>query len=417
MTLPCLRRWSHRRTIALHAGALLATMALAACGGESSGGSGETDAPDAAQGDASVATRGPQAVAVTGCDGANLLAWPAAPGLDDSNLLRGPWPVGARTVTLAGLTSEVWYPAKPGSEAGVARVAYDLRTWLPESEKAKIPDAKAPMLDCDCHRDLPLDDAHGPYPAIVFIHGTAGFRAQSMSLMTAWASHGFVVVAADHPLIVLSDALQLKLGADQPGDARKLLAALRSKDPALGPLAASIDVDQLAVAGHSAGGNATGQLGGEAGVRVAMPMAAGGVDPAHPATATVILGGSDDGIVPFTKTTAGFEATSGSKWLVGLAGAGHLAFSDLCVLGVADGGLMGVAETYGLTLPAGTKPLFAKLATDGCKPGQMAPERGWRLTVAATLPVLRQTLHCQAGATAAIAPLTSAPDVSDLRMP
>ena len=371
------------------------------------------DAADAAS-DAAV---GPTAVAIGGCDGAKLLAWPVAPGLDDPTLLRGPWPVGARTITVAGLTTEVWYPAKPGSEVGIERVGYDLRTWLPEAEKSKIPDAQAPKLDCDCHRDLPLDDAHGPYPAIVFIHGTAGFRAQSMSLMTAWASHGFIVVAADHPLIVLSDMLQLKLGADQPGDARKLLAAIRGRDSALGAIGAAIDVQQLAVSGHSAGGNATGQLGGEAGVRVAIPMAAGGVDPAHNVTATVVLGGADDGIVPFAKTKAGFDATVGDKWLLGLAGAGHLAFSDLCVIGAADGGLLGVADKYGITLPPGTGPLFAKLATDGCKPGQMAPERGWRLSVAATLPVLRQTLHCQAGAASAVGGLTGVADVSELQAP
>ncbi len=413
MPLPCLRRRPRLGPSSAGLALLLACLALAACGGASASASGD----DVTQGDATDAVTGPKAVDVTGCDGAALLAWPAAPGLDEPALLHGPWPVGARTLTIAGLTTEVWYPARPGSEAGVARVAYDLRTWLPESEKAKIPDAKAPKLDCDCHRDLPLDDGHGPYPAIVFIHGTAGFRAQSMSLMTAWASHGFVVVAADHPLIVLSDALQLKLGADQPGDARKLLAALRARDPALGDLGAAVAIAQLAVAGHSAGGNATGQLGGEAGVRVAMPMAAGGVDPAHPVTATVVLGGVDDGIVPFAKTIAGFEASKGDRWLLGLAGAGHLAFSDLCVIGAAEGGLLGVAETYGITLPPGTGPLFAKLATDGCKPGQMQPERGWRLSVAATLPVLRQTLHCQAGAAAAVGALTGVADVSELRTP
>ncbi len=358
-----------------------------------------------------------KAETVTGCGGAKLLSWSKAPALADEGLLRGPWPVGARTVTLAGLTTEIWYPAKPGSEKGQPRVAYDLRTWLPAGEQGKIPDANAPKLDCDCARDLPADADHGPYPVIVFVHGTAGFRAQSMSLMTAWASHGFIVVAADHPKIVLSDALQLILGADQPGDARALLAAVRSRDAALGPLATLVYPAQLAVAGHSAGGNATGMVGGEAGVRVAIPMASGGVDPATSVTATVVLGGVDDDVVPYSKTQKGYEATVGSKWLLGLKGAGHLAFSDLCVIGASDGGLLGVANKYGITLPPGTGPLFEKLASDGCKPGQMAPERGWRLSVAATLPVLRQVLHCQAGAAAAFSKLASEPDVSEARAP
>lgn len=353
------------------------------------------------------------AVEAKGCDGAKLLAPPQPPGVDDDALLRGPWPVGARTVEIAGLTVEVWYPAKPGSAQGVPRRAYDLRSWLPASEQSKIPDAEAPRLDCDCHADLPVDDAHGPYPAVVFIHGTAGFRAQSMSICTAWASHGFVVIAADHPKIVLSDALQLKLGADQVGDARKLLAALRSKDAALGPVAAVVDGARLGVSGHSAGGMATGALGDEANVQVAIPMAAEGVDPAHPVTATVVLGGIDDGVVKWSRTKEGYAATVGSKWLAGLAGAGHLAFSDLCIIGKEQGGLLGVAQTYGITLPPGTAPLFEKLATDGCKPGQMAPERGIRLSVAASLPVLRQQLHCQAGAAQAFAAVQGAADIGE----
>src|SRR5689334_10943016 len=49
---------------------------------------------------------------VPGCAGGSFLPVPK----DTS--LPGPWPVGARTVTIGGLTVEVWYPAELGSEAG-----------------------------------------------------------------------------------------------------------------------------------------------------------------------------------------------------------------------------------------------------------------------------------------------------------
>ena len=43
----------------------------------------------------------------------------------------GPWPVGARTIDVDGLTVEVWYPALPGSEQNLAPHVYDLREHLP----------------------------------------------------------------------------------------------------------------------------------------------------------------------------------------------------------------------------------------------------------------------------------------------
>ncbi|HEX9104448.1 MAG TPA: hypothetical protein VF997_19690, partial [Polyangia bacterium] len=98
---------------------------------------------------------------------------------------------------LAGLTTEVWYPAKLGSDAGKSKIVYDIREHLPPADAAKIPDSDNPPQDCDCFRDLPIDDGHGPYPLVVFIHGTAAFRTQSLTFMTHWASRGFIVVSAD----------------------------------------------------------------------------------------------------------------------------------------------------------------------------------------------------------------------------
>ncbi|MGO8991732.1 MAG: hypothetical protein ACLQVI_00280 [Polyangiaceae bacterium] len=102
-----------------------------------------------------------------GCGGAMFLARPSDPGAP------GPWAVGAHTSTIAGLTTEIWYPAKWGSDACQPQVTYDIRLDLPASQQGKIPDAANPLQYCDCYRDLPIDDTHGPYPVITFIHGTA----------------------------------------------------------------------------------------------------------------------------------------------------------------------------------------------------------------------------------------------------
>lgn len=133
----------------------------------------------------------PPLVEVEGCEGTTLYEAPS----DTSK--PGPWKVGARTLALGDLVVEAWYPAEPGSTGEV--VKYDIRDYLPASEKAKIPDDVAPLQTCDCERDLPVDAERGPFPVIIFVHGTAGFRSQSLELTTHWASRGFVVLAADHP--------------------------------------------------------------------------------------------------------------------------------------------------------------------------------------------------------------------------
>jgi hypothetical protein len=100
----------------------------------------------------------PTGAQAEGCDGARLLAVP------EDTSLPGPWPVGARTVVFNGLTLEVWYPATPGSEVDMTPIEYDIRSSLPDSEQAKVPDESNPWQPCDCYRDLPLDADHGPYP-------------------------------------------------------------------------------------------------------------------------------------------------------------------------------------------------------------------------------------------------------------
>ncbi|MBL8718411.1 MAG: hypothetical protein JNL79_20685 [Myxococcales bacterium] len=170
---------------------------LGACGGSTT----PTDVADTGADLGTTDTSDAPSSSEITCDGSKLLAVPT----DTSQ--RGPWPVGAKTVTLAGLVTEVWYPAVVGSDAGKTKLQYDIRKHLPPADAAKIPDADNPLQACDCYADLPMDTAHGPYPLVLFIHGTAAFRTQSASQATHWASRGFVVVAADHPGIGLQDIL------------------------------------------------------------------------------------------------------------------------------------------------------------------------------------------------------------------
>jgi dienelactone hydrolase len=327
------------------------------------------------------------------CEGAQTLAPPADYGA------RGPWPVGARTVTVNGLTTEVWYPAQLGSEAGQERAVYDIRKHLPDADAAKIPDADNPWQVCDCFRDLPLDESHGPYPVVLFIHGTAGFRTQSLTFMTHWASRGFVVVASDHPKIMLKDALQFMFGGDQAGDARKVLDVLAAPAGELAFLAGRIDMNRVGMVGHSAGGGAISGFGTRPGVRVLVPMASRGVGAGT--MSSLIMGGMDDGIAQYSQVKQGFGAAQPKKRLVGIEKAGHLAFSDLCFIGRDQGGILQIALDHGVMV----NQLIASLARDGCMEGQLSAERGWEIINWATAAVLEESLLCG----------TPAPNLGDIQ--
>lgn len=328
-----------------------------------------------------------------GCGDTVLLQVPSDPST------KGPWPVGARTIVLSTYTVEVLYPALPGSEQGKTKIQYDVREHLPAEERNKIPETKAPFQPCDCYRDLPPDLKRGPYPVVWFIHGTAGFRTQSLQHMQHWASRGFVVMSADHPGINLSDVLQLKIQFGKQGeDMRILLKALREQPASLSFFQNRLDLGRMAISGHSAGGSALTDLGDEKGVLVLIPMAAGGVNTEKPPTSTLILGGMEDGIVPYTRQQEGYKNSPKTKRLVGLKKAGHLAFSDLCVIGKEQGGLLKIAKDSGVKIPDVFGALIDTLATDGCKEGQLDPQKGWEIIHYTSSAVLEETLHCSANA-------------------
>ena len=147
---------------------------------------------------------------------ANLLPNPANPAA------RGPYPVSAALLpggyggAERNFTVQVFYPAAPGSELapGVANFSLDVLQFLPPGIATKVKPSLLPHPQYPgMFAGLPpawqgaarwqrgAQDEQGElptgFPAIVFVHGTAGWRSQSLSLVSHWASRGFVVAAAD----------------------------------------------------------------------------------------------------------------------------------------------------------------------------------------------------------------------------
>src|SRR6185369_2678714 len=102
----------------------------------------------------------------------------------------GPYVPGVRVITFTKqsavdpgetrvLDTDIWYPAPPGSapvDGGLDGVV-----------------------------DAPVDPSGGPYPVVMFSHGSCGHPNQSSFLWPLVASYGFVVVAPPHPGNTLYD--------------------------------------------------------------------------------------------------------------------------------------------------------------------------------------------------------------------
>ena len=102
----------------------------------------------------------------------------------------------------------------------------------------------------------------GPFPVVLFSHGYAGFPEQSADLVTHLASWGFVVIAPDHVERSLSGLLGTAAkGVAQPrrtprSSPRRSMPPIADAEDGSSPLHDLMDLDQVAVAGHSAGAGA-----------------------------------------------------------------------------------------------------------------------------------------------------------------
>lgn len=219
---------------------------------------------------------------------------PPAPG--------GPYAVGTLTVVLSDpqrqeiysaasgeprrILLQLWYPAQ--AQPGVRPAA-----WI---EEAQMPPAIArylglPGFFLDHARlvqthslpQAPLAPAGGPFPVVLFSHGWSGFRGQNTHQMEELASQGYVLAALQHPygalLTIFPDGSQapknpdalptgapldvLDPAADRLADqwagdmalALDSLAAWNQNDPS-GRFTGRLELERVAVMGHSTGGGA-----------------------------------------------------------------------------------------------------------------------------------------------------------------
>ncbi len=373
--------------------------------GTSSGADSVTSA-GSSSGAASGSTTGvPDDQNTDACEGATMRAKP------NDTALRGPWPVGARTVDIGGRTVEVFYPAAEPPTGDPVR--FDIREALPPDEAAKINDEQNPWQICDCGRDLAVDDAFGPYPVILFVHGTAGWRTQSLRHLTHWASRGFVVLTADHPGLMLRDILAPLCGGEAAprnlnADLEVMLAAVRGETDELNDFASVMDAARIGMTGHSAGGSAVGPYGEDA--QVIVPLSAGPTVAGGTALqSSLTLGGTADSVVAYSNLQSGYEASASPKRLIGISNAGHLVPSEICTASNEAGqNLLEIAGETGVCGAAAAGFLFQ------CSDDLLADETGWAIVEYATSAAFEETLHCSPVGTANLDVMqTLYPDVAE----
>ncbi len=166
---------------------------------------------------------------------------------------RGAHAVGTRELSLESLPAiTIWYPAAR-VQGQPPRATYQYGILRGEGR---------------AYRDGQPDKSGAPYPLIIFSHGLGGARIQSVFYAEHLASHGFVVIAADHPGSAFADLLSGRAERILESFARRPLEVLQLLDYAVQLnaedelLRGMIDTETVGVSGHSFGGYTALAAGG-----------------------------------------------------------------------------------------------------------------------------------------------------------
>ena len=301
----------------------------------------------------------------------------AAPPLEPLELPSDPAasgvPVGVRTVERAGVTIEIWYPASD-AVAGDAGEPVDFMGFVPDSVTDVLGDLALPVVETTAVRDAPARNMGTRVPAVVFSHGFGGTRLQSIDFAEHLASRGYIVAAADHPGRMLGDVLPCLFspplegcnltgfGSDPAVEQVPVVVDALDELAADGFLLGTVDMEQLGMSGHSAGGSTTSAMG-DAEPRFDALLSMAAPASTERAVPTLLLDGTCDGVIPTESVDEAF-ATLAEGERVRILGAGHLAFSDLCTLELgrlANELLAGRDDVNESLLPQ-----LVALGTDGC---------------------------------------------------
>jgi dienelactone hydrolase len=294
----------------------------------------------------------------------------------------GPFAAGVTTLQLPGGPVDVWYPVDRSAAVGHPRVAYDLRDWFPPGLAARVPIG---MSFTTAAYGGVAASKRGPFPLVLFAAGLYSFRDQS-TFLTSWlASWGFVVASPEFTAHNLTEFFT-DLGAKPPAGPSDYQVLLDTETLVLGDSAGGVGVlanlvrpGTVGIVGHSLGGLDAIQFAGRPEVAVYVALAAGSSPPPPdlPAKPSLYMTGSEDRDVMPAWVKATYDAAPPPKKFVSLPTAGHLAFTDLCLINPGHGGVGAIGPALDMSLPVGAP--FIGRAVDGCGPGNLPAMAGFAI--------------------------------------
>lgn len=257
----------------------------------------------------------------------------------------GPYRVGRQVVEMTDssrnrtLTVDVWYPAPADATGAMSRYSF-LPTVYFDSTRAL---------------DAPPVAPGGPFPLVVYSHGSGGLRYVSTFFTEVLASHGFVVIAPDHTGNTAVDQIAgTEVSRDQNAinrvaDVDFVIGAMLARSAAAGdPFAGSVDPDRVGITGHSFGGftalaapvgytNALGSVPPDPRIKAVVAMAPYSeiIDDKGLSALdvpTMLITGTKDTTTPIKPMTVRpWEMVKGRPLIrVDVVGAGHQSFTDVC---------------------------------------------------------------------------------------
>ena len=165
--------------------------------------------------------------------------------------------------------------AVPGASSPIAP------SYAPDRKLLATDFVRFDWHDATRDRDVPVKiyfpgESSSPFPVIVFSHGLGGTREGYEYLGRQWAANGYVSVHVQHvgsddsawrgqaePMKAMKQAASLQNSIDRPKDVSFVvdqLTQLNKSDPKLKD---RLDLDQLAIAGHSFGAQTSMLIAGQ----------------------------------------------------------------------------------------------------------------------------------------------------------
>ena len=166
----------------------------------------------------------------------------------------GPYRVGRQVITITSHTGrsrtiDVWYPANATATGRLSTYVGPAFSGLASTGRAldRVPVAKG-----------------GPFPLVVYSHGSGAMRFIATFFTETLASHGFVVISADHTGDTISDVFaghpstpgqEPQIIASRAADVRMIVSVVLTRSATRGDLLyKAVDARRIGITGHSYGG-------------------------------------------------------------------------------------------------------------------------------------------------------------------